>query len=200
MAPARPIGYDPALARAEIQQQKGVLGLAELARRREWPGVHLLIGDAEGVEDALNCVFELQQGRVWKVRGIGWCGTGVGNVAMLPLGKIALPAPALAARHGSAHGSAGRNHSRGAHYQRSPSQKGRQPSFAGHGRGNQRWHRRDARRGRNFPVRHRGYSGTLSPNAYWKAANSPTPPLPGRNATLYYEKLQIWRAYHPAGN
>jgi len=45
------------------------------------------------------------------------------------------------------------------------------------------------------PVHHS--NNILSNTAYWKAANSPTPPLPGRNANLYTQKLQVWQLYHP---
>jgi hypothetical protein len=33
-------------------------------------------------------LLELRQGGVWKARGIGWCGTGIGNVALPPRGKV----------------------------------------------------------------------------------------------------------------
>jgi hypothetical protein len=82
---------------------------------------------------------------------------------------IVVPATAIAAGHGARRGS------------------------AGHGR-SLRFHSRPTVSRRT--VRHRSHGGPLSYNAYWKAANSPTPPRTNQDYNRYWEKMQAWQRYH----
>jgi hypothetical protein len=45
-------------------------------------------------------------------------------------------------------------------------------------------------------VYHRGQSGQLSYNAYWRAATSPNQPNPNQNYNIYWQKMQAWQQYH----
>jgi hypothetical protein len=115
-----------------------------------------------------------RQAVVKSIHRIVWC------VAVPAMFGLIMPAIAMAAGRGP-RSSAGSSRSQGVHSRPVASQK--QP-----------------RQHTAVALHHRGGSGPLSYNAYWRAATSPNPPKPNQDYNRYWQKMQAWQQYQQRKN
>jgi hypothetical protein len=114
-------------------------------------------------------------------------------MALAAVVGLIVPAAAMGDGHGSGRG-AGRGGSQGNHRGPVASQKNRGSAGAG-ARAGQGRVRVNSRRPPNAATRRRGQGGSLSYNAYWRAATSPIRPTPKQSYNAYWQKVQAQQEY-----